>query len=157
GRTSRQRSDRRCCLARLRRASSPPERRRSSRLHVRATVVHADEKDHALDEPERMLEHESLHLAVVAAAPVRPGQERPAALDLAPLRVVAMEPRRSDDPAVSRVARDQGTAGLERLAKEGPKVLLLVAILDGVLLPNERVRSHREEIIEILGSKRPEG
>ncbi len=35
-------------------------------------------------------------------------------------------------------------------------MLLLVAILRGMLLPNERVRSHREEVIEIIGSKRPE-
>ena len=33
---------------------------------------------------------------------------------------------------------------------------MLVAILRRMLLPNERVRSHGEEIIEILFAKRPE-
>jgi len=35
-------------------------------------------------------------------------------------------------------------------------VLLLIAIVRRMLLPNEGVRRHGEEIIEILGSKRPE-
>src|SRR5437879_8080701 len=35
-------------------------------------------------------------------------------------------------------------------------MVLLVAILRRMLLPNEGVRGHEEEIIEVLGSKRPE-
>jgi len=42
------------------------------------------------------------------------------------------------------------------LAKKDSKVLPPVAILLRVLFPNEGVRGDREEIIEILGSKRPE-
>jgi hypothetical protein len=35
-------------------------------------------------------------------------------------------------------------------------VLLFVTILDGMLLPNERVSSYGEKFIEVLGSKRSE-
>src|SRR5262249_23471060 len=48
-----------------------------------AEVVRPDQEYDAVDEPEGVAEHQPLHLAVVGAAPVGPGQERPADLDLA--------------------------------------------------------------------------
>src|SRR5262249_39420996 len=65
----------------LARSSCPPERSRSFRWPLRSDVLRADDENDAVDEPERVVEHEPLHLAVVAAAPVRPREERPADLD----------------------------------------------------------------------------
>src|SRR5438105_4934619 len=89
----------------------------------RPAVVRANQEDHALDEPERMLKHEPLHLAVVATAPVGPGQERPADLDFAALGVVTVEPRRPDDSAIPRVCGEQRAAGRQGVAEEGPEDL----------------------------------
>jgi hypothetical protein len=49
------------------------------------------EDDHSVYEPERMVEHQALHLTVVHPAPVRPGEEGPADFDLALLLVVSVE------------------------------------------------------------------
>src|SRR6266540_6140669 len=49
-------------------------------------------KDDAVYEPERVLEHEMLHLGVMATSPVGPGEERPADLHLAARGVVCVKP-----------------------------------------------------------------
>ncbi len=51
-----------------------------------------DYKHHTVYEPERMREHEMLHLAVVGTSPVGPGEERPADLHLTGTCLVRMEP-----------------------------------------------------------------
>ena len=58
---------------------------------LRAQILSTDEKDNAVHESEGVPQHQLLHLFVVRAAPVRPGQERPSNLDLA-LLVVPVEP-----------------------------------------------------------------
>ena len=66
-----------------------------------------DEADDAVDERERVLEHEPLHLTVVVAAPMRSREERPADLDFAARRVIAVEARRPDDAAVAAIKGDE--------------------------------------------------
>src|SRR5262245_50000343 len=61
-----------------------------------AKVLRPDQKDHPVHEPEGMAQHELLHFLVVGAAPVRPGQERPADLNLTLGFVVAVETRGPD-------------------------------------------------------------
>src|SRR3989475_13272766 len=67
----------------------------------------------------------------------------------------SVEPRRSDDSAIARVDGDKRAATLQGFTEEAPEMCLLVAILRRMLLPNEWVRGHEDEIIVVLGSKRP--
>ena len=122
----------------------------------RAKILCADEKDGTVHEPERMQKHEPLHFAIVAAAPVGSSQERPADFYFAPLTIVTVKPRRSDDPAISPVDCDQRTGRFQRFTEKSAELLLLVAVRRRMLLPNVWVRSHREEIVEIRGLERPE-
>src|SRR5262249_14511382 len=64
-----------------------------------ANVVRPDQEDDAMDEPKRVTEHEPLHLPVIGAAPVRPGQEGPADLDLT-LRWTPLSRPKSDDSSL---------------------------------------------------------
>src|SRR5215213_9150936 len=75
---------------------------------LRANVVRADHEDDALHEAEGVLQHEPLHLAVVAPAPVRSGEEGPADLDLALLCVESVIARRADDAAVLDIVNEEG-------------------------------------------------
>src|SRR5262249_38226539 len=84
-----------------------------------AAAVGADKEDNGANEPEGVTEHESLHLAVVGAAPVGPGQERPADLDLPLPFVVAVEARGADDAAVLAVDGDQRATGFQSFAEKG--------------------------------------
>ena len=60
---------------------------------LRSKVLRANHEDDACDELEGVLQHELFHFAVVAAAPMGPGQEGPADFDLAFVLVVAVESR----------------------------------------------------------------
>ena len=76
-------------------ASGPrPHTNAANLLHgpLRPAVVQANKKDNAVNELERMLQHELLHFAIEATALVGPGQERPADLDFVPVPVVTVEP-----------------------------------------------------------------
>src|SRR4051812_18302166 len=65
----------------------------------RAPVFHADPEDGGIDECEGGVEHQPLGFAVYGAAPVAAGKKRPADLDLAPLRLIAMVAARADQAA----------------------------------------------------------
>src|SRR5207248_5695759 len=83
-------------------------------------------------------------------------QERPTDFDLALSLVVAVEPRRSDYLPSLRIRREQCTARLQRLLKEHPEHWLLIAVVAGVLLPDERVCSYSVQGMKIVHSKRPQ-
>src|ERR671919_1031021 len=53
-------------------------------------ILRTDDEDYALHRPESVLHHEPLHLAIVSTAPVDAGKERPADLNDAALRIVAV-------------------------------------------------------------------
>ena len=53
-------------------------------------IVWTDDEDNAFYQLESMLNHKPLHLAVVSPTPVGSGQERPADLNDATLRIVAV-------------------------------------------------------------------
>src|SRR5207237_2594542 len=118
--------------------------------------MYADHKDHAVYEPERMLEHETLHLAVVGTSPVGPGEEGPADLHLTGTSVVSMEPGCPDNPARLSVQCDQRTARCERFVEELPKHGRLIAVRRWMLLPDQRVSGYREKRIKVLTPKWPE-
>jgi hypothetical protein len=96
-----------------------------------------------------VVDHQPLHLAVVAAAPVRAGEERPAYLDLISRQVVAEEPRRADDFAIARVIGDQCAAGVEGILEELAEPVGLGALLGGVLLPDAWVGGDGPERVEV--------
>lgn len=54
------------------------------------------------------------------------------------------------------VEGDQRSAGRQCFLKEVPEGLRLIPVARRMLLPDEGVRGHGEEGIEILGSKRPQ-
>src|SRR5437660_64561 len=56
----------------------------------RAPVVLADPEDHGVEEGEGVVEHQPLDFAVSGAAPMAAGEKRPADLDLAQGRLVAV-------------------------------------------------------------------
>jgi len=123
---------------------------------LRAQVPRTNHQDDATHELEGVPQHEALHFPVVHAAPVRPGQKRPADFDLAFSLVVSAESRRPDDPAVLRIHNQERTAGFHPTAEELPEHRLLIAVAGRVLLPNERIRSYRVKVVKILRSKRLE-
>ena len=121
---------------------------------LRAEVARPDHEDHRVDEAERVLEHQPLQLAVVDAAPVEAGQERPADLDLGLRLIVAVEARRSDDQAVGAIDDDQRAAGGQRLVEERAEDLDLVAVAGRVLLPDQRVGGDGVERLPVVGAER---
>jgi hypothetical protein len=85
-----------------------------------------------------------------------PSQKRPADLNLASFRVVAVKPRRSNDLPTVDVDRDERTSGCQGLVKEGLKSLFFMAIADRMLFPDERIGSHSEKGVVVLVAKWPE-
>src|SRR5439155_24175766 len=100
-----------------------------------AQVLGTNNKDNTFYESERMPEHELLHLSVEGAAPVRPSQERPTDFDLAILRVVAVEARRPDDPAVFAIDGHKRSTAFQGLAKKYLEHLFLISIVVRMLFP----------------------
>ncbi len=90
-------------------------------------------------ELEGVPEHELFHFPVVDAAPVRPGQKRPADLDLAFFLVVSVESRRPDDPAIFGINGDQCSPGFQGLAEKSLEDFFLVTVVGRMLFPNERI------------------
>ncbi len=123
---------------------------------LRAKVLRSDEKHNAADESEGVLQHQPLHFAVVATAPVGSGQERPADLHFVSLSVVPVKSRGTDHPLRDRITGDQCAAGRQCLVKEHPEACDLVAGFVRMLLPDQRVGSDRVQIIVVLRTKRPE-
>ena len=103
-----------------------------------------------------MPQHETLHFAVVEAAPVRSCQEGPTDFHFAPLLVVTVISGRPDYPVCHRVAGQQSAAGFKSLAKEFFEHVFPVTVPVRVLFPNERIRGNGIKIVEVLGPQRPE-
>jgi len=123
---------------------------------LRAQVLWANQKDHGVHESEGMLHHEPLDLSVVPAAPVGPRQERPPDLDLALFLAVPMKAGRPNPSPCLSINGNQGTTGGQGLAKELPETGFFMAILDGMLFPNERIGRDGIEVIKVIGANRPE-
>src|SRR5204862_5607305 len=107
-------------------------------------------------ERDRLVERETLHLAVGGPSPVGPGGEGPADLHLTGTSVVSMEPGCSDNAARLSVQCDQRTARCERFVKELPKYGRLIAVRRWMLLPDERVRGSSAKCINDLPPRGPE-
>src|SRR5262245_15940456 len=120
----------------------------------RSHVLRADDENDAVHEPERMVEHEPLHLAVVPATPVRPRQERPADFDLAARLVVVGVARRPDDSSVAPVDCDQRPSRFECASEELPEDEFLVALVVRMLLPDQRIRSDGIQRVPVLRAER---
>ena len=118
--------------------------------------MYADHEDHAVYESECVLEHEVLHLTVVAPSPVGPREEGPADLDLPACGVVRVKAGRSDDAASLRIQREQRAARGDRFVEERPEDGRPIAIRRRVLFPDQRIRCDREERLEVFSPKRPE-
>jgi hypothetical protein len=84
-----------------------------------------------------------------------PSQKRPADLDLASFRVVAVKPRRSNDLPTVDVDGDERTSGCQGLVKEGLEGLYFMAISHRMLFPDERIGSHSEKVVVVIGAKWP--
>ena len=122
----------------------------------RAVVLRIDEEDDAAHESKGVAKHQALQLPVVGAAPPRAREERPADFDLASLLVVAVKPRHPDHLPRARVGGDQGSSRRQLLAEEVGERGRLVAVLRGMLLPDERVGRDGVERGEVVGAQRPE-
>src|SRR5688572_1378299 len=85
---------------------------------------------------------------------MRPGEERPADLDLAVRFVIPRVAGRADDAAILPVEREEGAAGVHRPPEELTEDRLGAAIGVRVLLPDERVGRHREQRGKVLLAKR---
>src|ERR1035437_4637017 len=103
-----------------------------------------------------MVQHETFEFPVTGAAPVRPGKERPADLDLTPLLVVAVVPRGSDDSVVFAVNDGQRALGIQGISEEALENRFLVSILAGVLFPNERICGDGIQVSKIFLAERSE-
>ncbi len=117
--------------------------------------MRADNEDDAVHVPKGVPQHEPFHLPVVAPAPVGPGQERPADLDLALRLIVAVKARGADDAPVLAVDGNERATRFQGLAEKDPEHRFLVAIIAGMLLPEERIRGHGIEVRIVFCSEWP--
>jgi hypothetical protein len=67
-----------------------------------------------------------------------------------------MKTRRADDTTLAAVDRDKRASGSEVLPEEIPKELLPLALRYRMQLPDQRIRGHPIEIVEIGLAKRPQ-
>src|SRR5262245_46724397 len=118
-------------------------------------VLWPNEKHYILHKLKSMFQHQPFHLAVVNAAPVRPGQETPANFHLALQAIIAMKPGRSNHLAILQITGTQRSSGVHRLPKKRPKHLRLIAITVRMLLPKQRITSHSIQLSIILNPQRP--
>ena len=121
---------------------------------MRAEIVFSHGKYHAIDEPQRVLDHQRLQLAVVFAAPEPPLQERPADFDFVLRRIQIVVSRASNDSAGFAVNHCKGALRIDRPVKELLEDLPLVAIALWMLLPDQRIARSLEERVEVVGAKR---
>ena len=121
-----------------------------------AKILRSDQKDHMIDKLESVSQHQLLHFTIVAAAPVRPRQKRPADLDFAALGVVTVKSGRANDATVGSVERDKCAGRFQCFTEEIAKDFLLMPIASGVLLPYQRIASDRVQTIEIFWPQRIE-
>ena len=119
---------------------------------LRPHVVRPDHEDDAVHEPERVGEHQPLHFPVVGPTPVRPGQERPADLDLAPC---PSYPWNRDEPMTRpSCGRRRRTPPDARASRKRREDVGLVPVAVGMLFPDERVGGDGVEGVEV---RRPQG
>src|ERR1700730_1502628 len=97
---------------------------------LRAPVVLADPEHDRVDEGEGMIEHQPLHFAIGAAAPVAADDEGPADLDLAAFGFKAVVAARTDQPAGRSVDEHKTHFRIDRAVEEFPEPGLGVAIAD---------------------------
>jgi len=102
------------------------------------------------------VQHETFEFPVIGAAPVRPGKERPADLDLIPLLVIAVVSRGPDDLVVVAVNDGQRALGIQGVLKEALENLFLVSIFVRVLFPDERVCGDGIHVSKIFLAERSE-
>ena len=107
------------------------------------------EEDYPTDIAERMVEHESLHLAVVPPTPMRPGEKGPTDFDLIGRLIIAVKARRSYHLTGRGFDRKQSAAGVQRLLEEGLEARWLGTALVRMLLPDQGIGSNREEPIVV--------
>src|SRR5262249_18956938 len=107
---------------------------------LRAPVLWPDDEDHPIHPLKRVLQHEALHLAVLAAAPEGAREKAPTDLEDATLGVVAVVARRADDAAGRPLDRHERAAGVEGVLEELPERRFLTAVRFRMLLPDEGIR-----------------
>src|SRR3569623_1889696 len=121
---------------------------------ARADVGVADQEDDSVDALEPMVEHQPLHLAIIAPAPILAREEGPADLYLARLGTLEIVTRTPAHRARRAVYRDQHSARGETVGEEFTEHRLLPAVVRGVHFPDQRVARDREQSIEIVGRRR---
>jgi hypothetical protein len=104
---------------------------------------------HVPHESKCVAQHQGLQLAVVRASPMRPRQERPADLYLAPDSVVTMKPRRPNDVLGAPVQREQSAPGGQVLGKEVAKHVLSMPIRIRMLRPDQWVSGYGIKIRKV--------
>src|SRR5262245_12587107 len=90
------------------------------------------------------------------AAPVFSRQKRPSNFDLRFLPIITIEPCGSDDLLSVSVDRDKRSAGFQRFSEKILENMLVVTIPLGVLLPDERIRRDRKQLVPIVRCERPQ-
>jgi hypothetical protein len=115
------------------------------------------EKDDSTHIAECVLEHESLHLAIVRPTPMRSGEKGPADFDLVGRLIIAVKARRSYHPPRRGFRCKQSSPRVQGLLEEGVEASGLGTSLVGVLLPDQWVGSNREELIVVGWGQRAKG
>src|SRR5206468_3976999 len=117
---------------------------------LRPKIVFSDLEEHAIDEAERIVEHERFQFGVVRTAPKCSLEERKADDHFTPLGAVFVIARASDDP--SRLSLDDGKSTLRfhRAIEEFLEYRARVALPIGVLLPDKRIARGFKESLEIV-------
>src|SRR5205814_3451501 len=106
---------------------------------LRGPVLVTDPEHDGVCERERMVEHQALDLAVGAAAPMAAGKKRPADLDLAQLRLVAVVTAGADQSAGRAVDEYKTHFRIDRAVEEFPKTRLRVAVGHRMHAPDFRI------------------
>ena len=102
-----------------------------------ADVIWDNQKYDGAYDVEGVSEHKPLQFTVVPSAPMRTRKESPAYLDVIAVPVISMETGRPDDSPFYAVDDRKRAHGFKRVPEEASKVLLLVPIPVGMLLPDQ--------------------
>jgi hypothetical protein len=117
---------------------------------LRAKVILADDEDDAIDETERVREHQGLQFSVVRSAPEGALQKCPADFDFAVCKIEVPVSGASDDPAGFSIDHRERALRFDRAIEVLLKNLAFVSVFFRVLLPDERIAGRLEQRLEVV-------
>src|SRR5258708_6202486 len=121
---------------------------------ARAPIADPDLEGHPIDEFEGVIQHEGLQRQIVMTSPPAAGDEGVADFDLALGFIMIAVPGTANQLAVLVVDHPKGAARFHRALEKIFEHRTLIAIAAGVLFPDQRIRGHGIQALEVARLQR---